>query len=444
MSPKIKEVSAKKVETKVSVKEATPRITISFITPKRGEDATEGEAANNTKFIYGYLRKSFDDSTFDTEKGTTVCAGYAIRYSGDSYKIVSKVTGKLGTAVPDPKSVLEYLKANPAPTKREMTPDEEAKATLAGKLAKNFAVKASEAPADDDTLKLTPGSKKILNVAQAILDGVKEEVYGLGKVKQLIEKIVDPEMPKFTHLVEHVKSFMSEKITFEECEKLFKAEIEPMLEVVRQKAAKFDGLVEVRFLNNGTISIDKAGHVTGQIEVDEVVTDVSMSRFEILVNIILSRFPKAMPLIMKLAQGKEEFDGKSLITPEVLFSKRFVDDSYEPYDEKVLAESKHKAAVENVCSLILGYHGIPTPYRIHFDNTIERGTKVRVQWSDYYAFFDGIVTSTKYGLKVTYAVGPHLPIAKGQKFEVIGEATPEEMEKSEATVKEEKAATPAE
>lgn len=410
-----------------------------FLTPQKGKKLDEAGAKNNTVFLFTFLKKLLDGVAFDNDKGMVVANGYAIFFTGDSYKLQGITSGKLVKTLPDPKSVAEFVKENPLSLKKEMTPEEMQKAEAAGRLAKNHPLKETTIE-EDNSLKLTPTAKKVMNAVSAILDGVKEEVYSLGKVRQIInDKIAAEDTPRYEKLVGFVKSFMSEKIDFEAMSKGFDEEIQPLMEVVRTKAEKFDGLDEVRFLNNGTIKITK-NSIEGQVEEDDKPVNKEMTKMEYLVNIVLSHFPKAMPLIMKLAQGKVTFtsgeDTYDLLNEATYRMKNFVPDSYEPFDEKVLSDSKHKDKVVAFCEYFLSFKGIPTAYTIHFDAGIKRGDKLRVKWSGYHCHWDGTVMASKYGINIFYEDGYRFYLQNEQKFEAIGEASQEEMTKLEGATAE--------
>jgi len=378
----------------------------------------ESVESNNTKILYKFLKQELDDEVTLSRSGYVKWRGFKFYYSSHGFRIEDTLNfgevlnvNEFNNDFSYPKDVLEWLKKN---QNRKIKPPEEdqEKARIANKLSSKFKVVVKNLKDEknrEDVLKDEVESKdKIVQTAKETrLNNAVSKFKEAYKNKATISELqtLAKKISQRKDFLKEVKNLLfqvkRDKISGHKFHAAFKKLIDPLYAPKTpepKKAPKFHGLeilweaVDLNFISNDKITF-KLKDPSGK----KFTMTVHPALY--LVNVVLYYFPKAMPLVMKVAND-ENFDYL-----DINLSGSFIKDPFVEYNKKIIDTSGNMSGLYECCLEILWENEIPNPLEFMFSDEFKKGDNVKVFWPDYCTWFYGEVLSIDTGVKVRYENG---------------------------------------
>lgn len=129
------------------------------------------------------------------------------------------------------------------------------------------------------------------------------------------------------------------------------------------------------------------------------IIKIEMAPYRFYWRCALHLYPKAMQLMMKIADGEMQYD---TFNPPKDF---VVKDPYQDFDKAVLDNTPNQEALIECAKDILAYLGEPDPLDLVYAHSHQKGDKIKVYWPDYREWFYGEVIDTTYGVLIRYEDG---------------------------------------
>lgn len=397
---------------------------------------SEKEEVHNTKTLYKYLKPKLEGVIY-SKKGFVEWKGFKVKFENFGYRISDKLNfGKVVNineyyndfSYPD--DVLEWLSKN-ADRKvvtKKLTVEERERAELVGELTKKFRVKA------EDLVK-EPSIKERKDVLEEREKNKKEAIDKSRKtrienaISELNESVKNKE--KIEALKSKLKYISVKKSFWEPAIKLvykvvkkkirrdkFIREITKLANELRTekteqpKRVKFEGIPDLYvprnpIFKNLNIEFDQKDEFSAKAR------RLVMPTTEYLGSVVLYHFPKAMPMLMKVAKG--EFD------IETIKDFKYVKDPFEEYNIELMRNPKDREKFMFACKQILEWKDIDTAVDIEYkpSESLSKGDRVRVYWPDNKAWYYGNIVSKETGIKILYDDGEILYLLKHQNICVV-------------------------
>lgn len=330
-------------------------------------------AEQNTQVLLKFLRKQIPDTEFS--RHCVYIRGYKIRYRSHGYEIVDKWNfsehvnvNKWNNDFPRPEDVAVFLNKNIK--KRKLT-----------------SPALPTPPMPGSTVTALSGKFKVAIDKKA---GRKKEAERLAKLQEQIKKNEEA-IRKRDELV-----------------KKDKAKIKKALKPKRVKLFRGTEFDEPIWCS------ESKGIVNYKIQGPTKKVDRTLPVHVFLVNYLIAEdaFPRAMAMFMRAAKGERFNIDKLSMT-------KFVLDPYQPYDAKLLLNTKHHKYVRKLAENMFLMLGVPNPLEKLYTTEYKKGEEIRLLFRDIGAWYYATVNNTDRGLNVTLEGGEPQFVFKCTKIERV-------------------------